>query len=301
MPIYKITHETVYDYSEPVLYSNHLAHLLPRKVPRQNWLDHSVEIDPSPTAQQTRIDIFGNTALAFSVEKEHRKFSFKTTGIVEVSAEKIPETSLPWEEIAEKIMRPQNAEELEASMYAFNSPFAVYDDSVRHYALDSFTPKRPMLDACQELMTRIYTDCAYTPGATRIGSLPPEILRIRKGVCQDFSHLMIACLRSLHLPCRYISGYLKTHTLADAQNLVGADATHAWVSSYFPNHGWVEFDPTNNIFGGLEHIIIAWGRDFGDVSPLKGVITGGGSHSLKVAVHVELSRKEERKGDDHEF
>lgn len=288
MPTYKIDHATIYDYSEPVLCSSHLAHMLPRDVARQTWISHTVNVLPSPAAKQERIDVYGNKVLAFSIEEEHKHFEFVTSGVVEVREEKPPETSLPWEEVAKLIARPQNADDLEASMYAFSSPFANFDESVKNYALESFTEGRPLFECASELMTRIYTDCKYTPGATRIGALPPEILRGRKGVCQDFAHLMIGCLRSLHLPCRYISGYLRTHPPKGAPKLVGADATHAWVSTYFPEHGWVEFDPTNNVLGGCEHIIVAWGRDFGDVSPLKGVITGGGpTHSLKVAVNVD--------------
>ncbi len=287
MPVYKIDHATIYDYSEPVLCSSHLAHMQPRDVARQKWISHSVEIAPYPAAKQERIDIYGNRELAFSIEEEHRHFHFISTGIVEVNEIAPPETSLPWEEVAELIAKPKNEEQLEASMYAYASPFATFDESVKNYALESFLEKRPLFDCAKELMTRIYTDCKYSPGSTRIGALPPEILRGRKGVCQDFAHLMIGCLRSLHLPCRYISGYLRTHPPKGQPKLVGADATHAWVSTYFPGHGWVEFDPTNNVLGGCEHIIVAWGRDFGDVSPLKGVITGGGPHTLKVAVNVD--------------
>lgn len=289
MPVYQIDHETVYDYHLPVLYSNHLAHMLPRMVSRQNWISHNIEVEPNPTARQERLDIFGNRVLAFSVEEEHTHFRFNTTGVVEVREEEPPKAgeTMPWEDVAKILERPNNDEILDAAMYAYTSPFANFDESVKNYALESFEPGRPIFDAAKELMTRIYTDCKYTPGATRIGAQPQEILRGRKGVCQDFAHLMIGCLRSLHLPCRYVSGYLRTHPPEGQPKLVGADATHAWASTYIPGHGWVELDPTNNVLGGEEHIILAWGRDFGDVSPLKGVITGGGDHTLKVAVNVD--------------
>lgn len=287
MPIYQIDHETVYDYTLPVLYSNHLAYMLPRAVPRQNWISHKIEVEPNPMARQERLDIYGNRALAFSIEQEHEHFRFKTTAVVEVKAEEPPAQSPAWEEVAKLLKCPSDSDTLEASMYAYSSPFANTDDSVRNYALESFQPGRPIFDSAKELMTRIFTDCAYTPGATRIGSQPQEILRGRKGVCQDFAHLMIGCLRSLHLPCRYISGYLRTHPPKGQPKLIGADATHAWVATFIPGHGWVEFDPTNNVLGGDEHIILAWGRDFGDVSPLKGVITGGGNPILKVGVNVD--------------
>jgi len=259
-------------------------------VDRQKWREHHIEITPSPTIKQERVDIFGNKVLAFSIEQEHTHFSFKTSGLVQVRDEEPPNPSdtMPWEQVAELLERPTNDETLNAAMYAYASPFAKFDDSVRNYALDSFEPGRPIFSAAYELMNRIYTDCKYTPGATRIGAQPQEILHGRKGVCQDFAHLMIGCLRSLHLPCRYLSGYLRTHPPEGQPKLVGADATHAWVSTYVPGHGWVELDPTNNVLGGCEHIILAWGRDFGDVSPLKGVITGGGEHTLKVSVNVDI-------------
>lgn len=287
MPTYKIDHLTEYEYTQPVIYSNHLAYMLPRPVSRQKWKSYDVDISPDPTAKQYRDDIYGNKAMAFSIEEEHSRFSFKTTGIVEVTAEEPPANSPSWEEVAKLVSFPKDEDSLNASMYTYASPFARFEESVKRYAEESFTPGRPIFDASKELMTRIYTDCTYTPGYTRIGAQPQEILRGRKGVCQDFAHLMIGCLRSLHLPCRYISGYLRTHPPKGQPKLIGADATHAWVSSFIPGHGWVEFDPTNNVLGGDEHIILAWGRDFGDVSPLKGVITGGGNPILKVSVNVD--------------
>ena len=177
MPIYQVDHETVYDYRLPVLYSNHLAHMLPRTVNRQNWLSHSIEVEPNPTIQQERIDIFGNRVLAFSIEQEHTHFRFKTTGIVDVQGEEPPKQgeTMKWEDVANFLERPTSDETLDAAMYAYASPFAKFDESVRNYALESFEQGRPIFDAAYELMTRIYTDCKYTPGATRIGAQPQEI------------------------------------------------------------------------------------------------------------------------------
>mgnify|MGYP000848171334 CR=1 FL=1 len=287
MPVYRVDHETVYEYTLPVVISQHLAHMQPREVPRQKWLEHFIEIDPEPTARQERTDFFGNRALAFSIEREHTRFRFFASGTVEVGSEPVPEVSPAWETVAETALHPETPAEFEAAKYAYTSPLAVWDESVRNYAAESFRPRRSLLEGAGELMTRIHEDCIYAPGSTRIGALPPEILRERRGVCQDFAHLMIGCMRSLRLPCRYVSGYLLTHPPAGQPKLIGADATHAWVAVFVPGYGWVEFDPTNNVSGTEEHIIIGWGRDFGDVSPLKGVITGGGPHTLKVAVNVE--------------
>jgi len=286
MSVYQVDHETTYEYTLPVAISQHLAHMQPREVARQKWRRHTLDIEPVPTVCQERVDIFGNRALAFSIEEEHLRLRLRASGEVEVSAEPLPRSSLPWGEVAQLVRKPGSPGDFEASMYAYPSPLAVFDESVRNYAAESFTPGRPLFECAEELMHRIYRDCAYVSGSTRIGTLPPEILRERRGVCQDFAHLMIACLRAQRLPCRYVSGYLVTHPPEGQPKLVGADATHAWAAVYFPGHGWVEFDPTNDVPGAEEHIIVAWGRDFGDVSPLKGVITGGGPHTLKVAVNV---------------
>jgi len=287
MIIYQVDHLTSYDYSIPVVISHHLAHIEPREVPRQKWLNYQLTITPEPAVTQERVDFFGNRSLAFCLEEEHLHFAMKISGAVEVSQKPPPASSMAWEDAVTLAGRPLSAEALEVAMYCYPSPLAVFDESVRHYALASFLPGRPVYESCYDLMSRIYRDCRYTPSSTRIGTLPHEILRERRGVCQDFAHLMIACLRSLQLPCRYVSGYLLTRPPEGQVKLTGADATHAWVAAYIPGHGWVEFDPTNNCLGGQEHIIVAWGRDFGDVSPLKGVLTGGGPHTLKVAVNVE--------------
>ncbi len=284
---YKIDHETVYNYTQPVVTSQHLAHMLPRPCSRQNWLSHSLEISPEPAARQERTDYYGNRPLAFCLEEEHLIFRVKASGTVEVHREKPPEASIHWENAAERIARPSCVEDWEASAYAYNSPIISYNEAIRRYASESFTTGRHLFEAAVDLNSRIFNEFKYSPGATRIGCKPYEILRERKGVCQDFSHLMIACLRSHGLACRYVSGYLLTKAPEGQAKLIGSDATHAWVAVYIPAHGWIELDPTNNLIVADEHIIIAWGRDFSDVSPLKGVIMGGGPHSVKVGVNVE--------------
>lgn len=285
----KVDHETVYTYSDPVLCSNHLAHLQPRDTARQHWLSHRLTVDPEPTSVQDRVDLYGNRAMAFSVECEYTVFRVVTEGVVEVSEQRAVAASCPWEAVASAVPRS-----LEAAMFAFQSPYAQFDESIRTYARRSFPAGRPVFEACSDLMTRIYTDFRYAPGTTRIGDQPPDILRRRQGVCQDFAHVMIACLRSLGLSCRYVSGYLRTYPPPGQPKLVGCDATHAWVAAWSgPDEGWVEFDPTNNRLAGADHVILAWGRDFGDVSPLKGVVTGGGSSTLRVAVNVDLDSGKE--------
>ncbi len=284
---YKITHETEYQYSLPVTISQHLIHLEPRPTTRQIWETHCVNISPKPAYQTARTDIYGNKVMAFSIEDEHKLFKVTAEGVVKVKNNIIPNSSPNWEDVKNILKMPKTADDIEASMFMFQSPLVIFDGAIRRYALTSFLKDRPIIDAVLDLNHRIFKDFTYAPGTTRIGTLPAEILRDRKGVCQDFAHFMIACLRSLGLSCGYVSGYLHTRRNNEQPKLIGADATHAWVSVYIPEIGFLEFDPTNDCIAGEEHIIVSKGRDFGDVSPLKGVITGGGPHTLKVAVNVE--------------
>lgn len=284
---YNITHETEYKYSIPVTISQHIIHLEPRTTERQRWSNHVVEITPEPAYKTTRDDIYGNKVMAFSIEDEHKIFKVVAKGTVEVIANEIPEKSMSWEEARMRLSKPQTQQDIKGSMFLYSSPLVLFDGAIRRYAYTSFTEGRPIMEACLDLNHRIFTDFQYAPGSTRIGTLPSEVLRDRKGVCQDFAHFMIACLRSIGLSCGYISGYLHTRKKNEQPKLIGADATHAWVSVYIPDVGFIEFDPTNDCLAGEEHIIVSKGRDFGDVSPLKGVITGGGPHTLNVAVNVE--------------
>lgn len=284
----RMDHETMYEYDLPVLCSSHLAHLSSRDTGRQQWICHNLRIEPEPTSMQERIDMYGNKVLAFSVEREHRRFRVFCEGIAKICEQTLPGNPPAWEEISR-----QSRENLEAAKYLFSSPYAPNDNTIRNYAKQSFEPGRTIIDVASEIMSRIYSDCKYTPGATKIGDTPAAVLRMRKGVCQDFAHLMIACMRCFGIPCRYISGYLRTYPPPGRQKLVGCDATHAWCSVWTGGDSWVEFDPTNNIIVGMDHIVLAWGRDFGDVSPLKGVITGGGNSILRVAVNVNEVKEEE--------
>ncbi|MBQ2644727.1 transglutaminase family protein [bacterium] len=283
---YKIIHETEYTYSIPVTISQHLIHLEPINCERQKWLQHSIEVFPSPAYQNSREDIYGNKVTAFSIEDEHKIFKVTARGIVDVFDNSIPKKNIEWEKVKYRLKNPKNEEDIKASMFMFESPLVSFDDAIKNYAMESFKPQRDYIESLKDLNHRIYEDFKYSPGSTKIGTMPSEILRERKGVCQDFAHFMIACLRSLGLSCAYISGYLHTRKKGE-QQFLGADATHAWVSVYIPNEGYFELDPTNDCIAGEEHIVVGKGRDFGDVSPLKGVITGGGSPILKVAVNVE--------------
>lgn len=284
---YKISHETEYNYSIPVTISQHLIHLEPRQTERQKWLSHNIEISPKPAYKVSRADIYGNKLMAFSIEDEHKFFKVTASGIAEVFSKEYPKTTQSWENVRELLTNPSKEDDIKATMFKFASPLVTYDSAIQNYAKQSFTKNRDLISVLYELNHRIFEDFKYSPGSTRIGTLPSEILRERKGVCQDFAHFMIACIRSMGLSSGYISGYLHTRKTTEQPQLIGADATHAWVDVYIPETGYLEFDPTNDCIGGEEHIVVGKGRDFGDVSPLKGVITGGGPHTLKVAVNVE--------------
>lgn len=279
---YKISHKTEYQYSIPVTISQHLIHLEPGNFDRQEWFEHTVEITPNPAYKTSRTDIYGNKVTAFSIEDEHKIFNVTASGIVDVKSKELPKTNLSWEEVKEQLNNYT-----EASKFMYVSPLVTFDNAIKKYTLECFTDKRNFMESLMDLNHRIYSDFKYVPGSTRIGTLPQELLRDRKGVCQDFAHFMIACLRSIGLSSGYVSGYLHTRRDKSQPKLIGADATHAWVCVYIPEYGYFEVDPTNDCIANEEHIIIGMGRDFGDVSPLKGVITGGGPHTLQVAVNVE--------------
>ncbi|MGN0845200.1 MAG: transglutaminase domain-containing protein [Kiritimatiellia bacterium] len=276
-----IDHETTYEYEADVLCSSHLAHLCGRDTPRQRWLQRRFAAVPEPAALQNRIDIFGNTATAFAVECAYRRFSVTCGGLAEVGEQHLPDATPPWEEVAAAAPH-----DLEAAKYLFESPFAPVDATVRGYARESFAPGRAVRETAEELMHRIHADCRYAPGTTRIGDPPAAILRMRQGVCQDFAHVMVAAMRAFGIPCRYVSGYLRTYPPPGMPKLVGCDATHAWCAVWCGGDAWLELDPTNDRLADSDYPVLAWGRDFGDVSPLKGVISGGGKSLLKVAVNV---------------
>lgn len=235
---------------------------------------------------QSRMDIFGNPMSAFSVETRHTKFIAVAEGEVSVESFSLPEREMSWETALEHIRVPETPDDRDAVKFMFPSPLVFWDAGIKNFAADFFTPGRNYQAALLAMMATFCADFKYLPLSTRIGTPASEILRERHGVCQDFAHLMIAALRSLGFPARYVSGYLRTHHAQTSEANVGADATHAWVSAYVPGEGWVDLDPTNNLVVSDEHITVAWGRDFGDVSPLKGVIVGGGSHNVKVRVRV---------------
>lgn len=283
---YQIRHVTHYCYTEAVANSQHELHLWPTNSPRQKCESYVLEITPTPSARKDRLDYFGNHATHLVLSAPHRELQVVATGQVTVSTAGFIEADgdPPWDEVLPTIAK--DIRNLRIHEMTFPSPFIVpWRDSIE-YALPSFPTGRPLLAGCMDLMARMHTDFTYDPRATTIATPLPEVLTQRRGVCQDFAHLMIACLRGLGLSALYVSGYLVTTPPPGQPRLVGADASHAWLSVYSPRWGWVDLDPTNNCLVGEKHITLAIGRDFGDVTPMRGVILGGGNHELSVGVDV---------------
>lgn len=304
MTRYRITHETHYSYSKPVSLCHNEAHLLPRTLPSQRVQRAEVRIHPEPAAYHERKDFFGNAVTYFSVQEAHKTLVVTATSEVEVDVPLLPElsSSPSWKQVRKRLRSDLGPETLDARQFVLDSPFVSAGEALANYAKPSFAPGRPVLNSVHELMSRIHADFTYDPKFTTLATPLSEVLEHRRGVCQDFAHLAIGCLRSLGLAARYVSGYLETTPPPGRARLVGADASHAWFAVYVPGPGseggpeggpeagpgggWVDFDPTNDRIPMDKHITTAWGRDYTDISPLKGIIFGGGRHTLKVAVDV---------------
>lgn len=295
MPTYHVLHETHYDYGSPVSLSQQQLHLSPRVIAWQHCLEHRVDIEPKPSWRRDGIDAFGNPVLWLSFDAPHDYQHVRSEMTIEILPH-LPEDGLEaspaWEEVRERLAydatRPPIPEDIEASRFLFESSFVRVKHEFAAYAADCFEPGTPILAGTRALMSKIHEEFEFDPEATTVSTPVMEVLEKRRGVCQDFAHLMIACLRSLGLAARYVSGYLLTQPPPGKPRLVGADASHAWVSVYSPGvgEGWVDFDPTNNLLPDTQHITVAFGRDFGDISPQRGIILGGGSHEPEVAVTV---------------
>lgn len=285
----RILHHTRYTYQTPVVVAQHLAHLRPLEAPGQTVLSHTLTIEPEPVLREETRDAFGNWRTFFALENPHDTLDVTASSLVDTQAGLELEDSPPWEAVRDRLQYRAQAPYEASAEFVFPSPYVPRHDDFADFARPVFAPRRPFLDACHDLMVRIHTELEYQTASTEINTPARDALAQRKGVCQDFAHIMIACLRSLGLPARYVSGYLLTQPPPGQPRLIGADASHAWVSVPHAT-GWADFDPTNKRCGlqrpGEDYVILATGRDFGDVSPLRGVIQGGGSHQLDVAVTV---------------
>jgi transglutaminase-like putative cysteine protease len=299
---YHIRHETHYRYAADVLHAHHLLHLVPRPARWQECLEHAISIEPAPRQRVAELDAFGNPVLRIELAAPHRQLSVVSQMQIEVHTRPAvsAETAAPWEEVRDAFLyraklladsAPSRAQ-LEAARFRHESPHVRIKQAFTDYSAQCFPAGRPILACAEALSTKLHQDIEYLPGVTGIGTASTELLEKRRGVCQDFAHLMISCLRSRGLPARYVSGYLRTNG-----KMVGDGASHAWVSVWSPPYGWIEFDPTNGCFAGTDHVAVAWGRDFGDVSPLRGVILGGAEHQLTVTVLVEPMAADRSRAD----
>ncbi|QJQ94691.1 MULTISPECIES: transglutaminase family protein [Halomonadaceae] len=285
--IYDVRHTTRYRYSAPVTLCHSEARLLPRQLDWQCCEASQLAINPAPAVQAEHRDFFGNRVLYFAIQEIHREFEVT----VRTRFQSLPRPALPgkmptWEICHKALDKRCYAEALEARQFRLDSPFVKRNAELAAYAAESFTPGRSLLEAVQELNRRIFEEFVYDPAFTTLATPLTEVLAERRGVCQDFAHLAIGCLRSIGLAARYVSGYLETQPPAGQPRLIGADASHAWCSVFLPGWGWLDIDPTNGNLPGERHLVIGWGRDYADVAPLKGVMNGGGEHSLQVEVDV---------------
>jgi transglutaminase-like putative cysteine protease len=286
---YRIVHKTTYKYKHPVSFGNHAVYLTPRSELHHVRTWHELLLTPSPATQTERVDYFGNRVTFFTIQEPHEELEIEARSLVTVEATTPPwpQQSPPWNDVAAALPDSRIAEEIDAYQFIFESPRIRPGEDFAEYAAPSFPRGRPLAEAVLDLMSRIYREFHFDSKATNVRTPPEEVLDKRRGVCQDFAHLQIACLRSLNLPARYVSGYLRTYPPPGRPRLVGADASHAWLSVYCPGSGWLDVDPTNNLVPSESHVTVAWGRDYGDVSPVRGVILGGRDHKLDVAVDME--------------
>jgi transglutaminase-like putative cysteine protease len=287
-----VEHETTYDYAESVQQAHHLAYLKPCSNAYQTVLSQELSITPTPDTQHQDMDSFGNHRQFFSYQSPHQSLHVKSQCLIQTHPTPLAEVenaAIAWQEVRDLLSYSAGKPYLPASEFVFPSFYAPYVDEIKDFTLEIFNQCDNLIEASQQLCQRIYQDFTYSPDTTEINTPVLEAFTKRQGVCQDFSHIMISGLRSIGLSARYVSGYLLTKPSPGQEKMRGADASHAWVSIYcpsIPDH-WLEIDPTNNVLAGSDHVRLAYGRDFGDVSPLRGVIRGGGEHQLSVAVTTE--------------
>jgi transglutaminase-like putative cysteine protease len=287
--IYEVYHKTEYRYSEPVTSSQHTIHLQPRSMDYQKIHHCLLDINPKPNNYLERVDYFGNRSLFFSLEEPHLRLQITVRSRVEVlprSAPSLTQAS-PREEALTLLSDDATPAGLHIQEFLHPSPFAPHCEDLRLYAQTSFQKNRSLLEGAWDLNHRIFEDFEFDPAATTVSTPVSEVFQQRRGVCQDFAHLMIACLRSLGLAARYVSGYVRTQPAPGKPRLFGADASHAWVSVFCPGQGWVDLDPTNDRLVDQDYVTLGWGRDYGDVSLIRGVLSGGGQHSLYFSVNMQ--------------
>ena len=283
--IYAITHTTHYRYFGEVALSYHLSRLQPRTLDGQRCDTFELRIDPPPAELAVRQDSFGNAVHYFEIHQAHTLLEVAATSRVSLHPPEDP-AGAPWEQVRDALAVPVDEELMAARMFCLPSPLVPLAPALADYARVAFTPGRDIVEAAMAFCAQVHGDFEFIPGVTEVGTPVQEVFHARRGVCQDFAHLTVSCLRSIGLAARYVSGYLETDPPPGGAKLMGADASHAWVSLRTGRHQWMGLDPTNNLRPAARHVVIGWGRDFADISPLQGVLFGGGGHDLSVAVDV---------------
>ena len=287
--VYHVLHETAYDYQYNVSLSQQLLHMTPRSFDYQETLSERIEVEPKPDDCSDRVNYFGNLSKTIMITRLHQTLRVRAESTVRLrhrlGLSQI-NNSMPWELKRGHLEKSSDASAREIAQYLYESPHVICSPALAEYAAPSFPPNRPLLAGALDLTYRIFQDFKFDGNATTISTPLSEVLQLRRGVCQDFAHLMIGCLRTLGIACRYVSGYILTTPPVGQPRMIGCDASHAWVSVYCEGYGWVDFDPTNRCLVQNEHITVGWGRDFSDVTPMRGVILGGGEQKLSVNVTV---------------
>jgi transglutaminase-like putative cysteine protease len=285
---FRVTHRTRYGYRDTVLLSHNVAQLRPRESRTQQTEHHELVVSPPPSTRSGGVDYFGNHVTWFSVQEPHSELTITAKSEVDVSLALRPDVSKgpSWEDVRDAIFDSPSPQLRLARQFTLDSPHIKRSPELAEYALLSFPAGRPFLESVMDLTERIYREFKFLPGSTKVGTPVSDVLQARRGVCQDFAHLQISCLRSLGLAARYISGYLVTIPAPGKPRLAGADVSHAWVSAFSPDFGWVDFDPTNGLMPSDGHITVAWARDYDDVGPVRGILIGGRQQEMDVSVDV---------------
>ena len=300
--LYEISHTTTYDYVGDVSVSHHLLRLAPRQYFKQDRLSHELRVSPQPGTMKAHRDYFGNPTHFIAVEEAHQQLVVESRSRVAVRPTFVPQPldTPAWESVRARCRSDHSGLALEAHEFTYPSALIPHSDDFADYSKASFGKARPVLDAVADLTRRIHEDFTFDTSATTVSTPVYEVFKQRRGVCQDFVHFQIACLRSLGLPARYVSGYLETDPPPGQPKLRGVDASHAWVSFFCPAIGWIDIDPTNNCIPSLRHITIGWGRDYSDVPPVRGVLVGSQNQQLRVAVDVVACGPTDGSEDGHD-
>ena len=291
---FRVRHVTHYKYALRVTRCYNLANIIPRNTARQRCVKNRITLSPLPATQHERTDYFGNKTFHYEIQKPHTELIITSESDVEIT-DKDRDLDLElggsYQQALEYLRDTSQKEAINAREFILDSPMVECTEALAEYARPSFEGDRPLKSCVRELTTRIFNEFAFDPQFSTIATPLAEVLKHKKGVCQDFAHLQVGCLRSMGIPAKYVSGYIETLPKPGEKKLVGADATHAWIAFFCPEEGWVEFDPTNDTVAGSQHIVTAFGRDYFDVTPVRGVLFGGGESPL-LTVSVDVSRVE---------